>query len=405
MIQLNLNKNKRYLLACSYGPDSMALFSLLKEQGYSFDAAIVNYHLRKESNSEVAGLIKYASKNKVKVFVKDVKEVPQKNIEATCRKIRYEFFKELVDENHYDAVLVAHHQDDLIETYLLQKNRQNHPIFYGISENTVINGVQIIRPLLSCSKAELLEYCNVNNVPYSVDKTNFDQTIKRNKIRHQIVSKMSNKERNDLIAKIKNENDGLKAIFSKLENIDLSSVSNMLSLAPIEQAYALNKLVAINNINSYFSKDNVGHAISILKSKKPNGTYLIKRNIYLVKEYDHFYLSKTNNATFKPFSFLVDKPSKFETAFFFLDFTGETSNRNVSLSDYPLVIRNAYKDDVVFIKGYKVEVRRLFIDWKMPLSLRKKWPVIINKDNKIIYIPRYQKDFKPDSNCNFYVKQ
>ena len=119
MIQLNLDKTKKYLLACSYGPDSMALFYLLYSQGYNFDCAIVNYHLRSESNYEVEELEKYAKNHNIKVYVYDVKNVPYKNIEAECRKIRYRFFKELSDKNRYDATLVAHHQDDLIETNFL----------------------------------------------------------------------------------------------------------------------------------------------------------------------------------------------------------------------------------------------------------------------------------------------
>ena len=72
--------------------------------------------------------------------------------------------------------------------------------------------------------------------------------------------------------------------------------------------------------------------------------------------------------------------------------------------DYPLTVRNATAKDTIMISGHPVEVRRLFIDWKMPMTMRKYWPVIINKKGEIIYIPRYQKDFqKEDSPC-FYVK-
>ena len=58
-----LNKNKKYLLACSYGPDSMALFNLLIKDNIDFDVAIVNYHLREESNLEVAWLKRYCELN------------------------------------------------------------------------------------------------------------------------------------------------------------------------------------------------------------------------------------------------------------------------------------------------------------------------------------------------------
>ena len=56
------------------------------------------------------------------------------------------------------------------------------------------------------------------------------------------------------------------------------------------------------------------------------------------------------------------------------------------------------------INGYEVKAKRAFIDWKMPLFVRKQWPVILNKENKIIYVPRYQKGYKRDKKSNFYVK-
>jgi tRNA(Ile)-lysidine synthase len=59
---LNLNKNQKYLLACSHGPDSMALFYMLKEEGYNFAVAHVNYHLREESNLEQQQLEDYCAK-------------------------------------------------------------------------------------------------------------------------------------------------------------------------------------------------------------------------------------------------------------------------------------------------------------------------------------------------------
>lgn len=403
MTQLKLNKNEKYLLACSFGPDSMALFHLLRTQGYNFDCAIVNYHLRKESNSEVQGLLNYAAQYNINVFVKDVDKVPQKNIEATCRAIRYSFFKELKDRNDYNAVLVAHHQDDHIETYLMQKDRQICPIYYGIKENTVINGVKIIRPLLDYSKKELIEICHKYNAPYSVDKSNFDVTIKRNKIRHEIVSKLGNHEREELLDKISCENKKLESLFEQLNSINLNDVETILHLDEMAQKYALNELLKNSGISSRLSINNVGQVIDALKSNKPNFFITIKNGVYLVKEYKNFYFLD-HKKTSTGYSYFIDHPSQLETPFFFLDFTGDASNRNVKKDDYPLIIRNVNANDIYQIKDYVVKARRLLIDWKVPTTLRNVWPVIINKDNRLIYIPRYREDFKPGNHCNFYVK-
>ena len=405
MNRLTLDKKHKYLLACSYGPDSMALFHLLVSEGYDFDCAIVNYHLRKESDFEMNGLIEYASKFNVKVHVLDVDHKIEGNIEAECRKIRYNYFYDLTRHYKYFATLVAHHQDDLIETYLLQKDRQNCPVFYGIKENTVIRNVRIIRPLLSFSKQELLDICQQNNVPYSVDKTNFDLTIKRNEIRFNFVSNLSQADRKNIIDEINTKNKELFDLFNRLDKLKLDSVKVVLSLTELEQRYALNKLLQNCGVDTRLSKENVGQVINILNSNKPNGKFHIKNDIYLYKEYDHFFFVDDRDYTpSKSYLIKVEKPSIVENDFIYLDFTGDTSNRNVYLSDYPLTIRPVKKTDKFVINNYEVEANRLMIDWKVPYRLRQTWPVIVNKDGKPIYIPRYQEDFVPDKSCNFFVK-
>lgn len=403
MNKLNLDKNLKYLLACSYGPDSMALFNMLVKEGFNFDAAIVNYHLREESDSEVKGLIDYASKNGVKVYVHDNKNPLNNNIESRCREIRYNFFKSLFDINGYDALLVAHNQDDHLETHLLQKYRQNNPIFFGINKKTTIKGMPVIRPLLSISKAELLQYCKDNNVPYAIDKSNFDTSILRNKIRHEVIGKMSVKERDDLLSEIDKKNLELSQLINKIDLSKLNEINYLLSLDKKTFSYAINMLVTSVNSSLSVSKENVGEIRKVLLSKKPNVVSKIKRGLYLIKEYERVSFSKSEPKAFT-YSYLLKKPTKLDTPYFQLNFLVDASNRNVHLEDYPLIIRNIKEGDYTYINGYKVEVRRLFIDWKMPLSLRLKWPVIVNNEGKIIYVPRYQKEFKIDKNCNFFVK-
>jgi len=399
----NLEKSKKYLLACSFGPDSMALFHLLKENHYNFACAIVNYHLREESDSEVSGLLKYATEFNVKVYVYDVKEKIQKNVEATCREIRYKFFKDLCEQFGFDAVLVAHHQDDLIETYLMQKERQNSPIFYGISPETMIYRIKVIRPLLGYKKTDLVEYCDKNNVPYAIDKTNFDISIMRNKIRHNIVSKMLESEREQILKEIKEANLKLENMLSLIDNTKLCDVNYVLKLDFTSQCYVLNYLVKIIDQSLSLSKKNVGQIIKILKSSKPNGQFVVFRGLYLFKEYDFFEFG-VNKAEPQEFKYSLMCPGVLDTPFFYLNFKMDTSDRNVDFNDYPLTIRNIKKNDFIIINGYKAKAQRLLIDWKVPFRKRMIWPVILNKNDEVIYIPRYRKDFKMSDDLSFYVK-
>ena len=403
MNDLSLEKSKRYLLACSFGPDSMALFYMLANQGYSFDCAIVNYHLREESNSEVEGLINYAYKYDVKVWVLDYKEKLENNIESKCREIRYSFFAKLFEENGYDVLLVAHHQDDKLETYLMQKQRQNCPIYYGIKEESVIKGMKVVRPLLGYSKKDLMEFCLANKVPYSVDKSNFDTSILRNRFRHEVISKMSEQKRADLLGEINRENEELDKLIGAIDSKRIDNVDYLKSLDSKSLKYALNILVKKLGSEMRLSKENVGEIKKVLLSTKPNVFCKIKSGVFLVKEYGciDFVSSELNQIDF---SYILKKPGALDTPYFYLDFSKDSANRNVSKDDYPIIIRTATSNDHVFIKGNKISVRRLFIDWKMPLRLRQRWPIILNKNRDPIYIPRYQKDFAPTKEINFYVK-
>lgn len=399
---LNLDKSKNYLLACSYGPDSMALFHMLLKEGYKFSVAHVNYHLREESDAEEIGLRKYCHEHNIKCFVFDNKESIQKNIEAKCRVIRYSFFKSVFDQNHFDYLLVAHNEDDNIETYLLQKKRKNLPLYYGIKENTTILCVPVLRPLLSFSKAELLLYCEVENVPYAIDKTNLEITFERNKIRHQIVSRLSVEDRQTYVNIIKSNNIVLEHMLEEIKKTpDLVSVVS--NFYDIEFAYYLNdRLKAIGYLKGITYKQSI-EVMKTLHSEKPNVRIDLSHGFYIEKAYDELHFGREKEL--KGFFYVMDKPSLMDNEFFYADFRGDTKNRNITSTDYPLTIRTYKPGDKYQIKDYVVRVRRLFIDWKLPVHLRKRWPLIVNKDGKIIYIPRYQKDFIPDNLSNFYVKE
>ena len=403
MCKLNLDKRKKYLLACSFGPDSMALFYLLKKEGYQFECAIVNYHLRAESNSEVKGLLDYASKNDVVVHVHECNRSLENLSEAKCREIRYDFFAKLYHEFGYSALLVAHQQDDLIETYLIQKQRQNCPEFYGIREKTRIKGMEVMRPLLSFSKKELEQICIDNNVPYAIDKSNFDVSFLRNKIRHEVVGKMDELDRELILSELALENVKLTKILTSIDVSKIHNVDYLNSLEEIELKYALNILVKFIDDSYFLSKQNVGEIKKTLLSDKPNISFKIKRGLYFYKEYDKIDISNTEES-FAGYKYVLDEPGELDTPYFYLNFTHGGEDRNVHEDSYPILIRNISLNDYIYINGYRAYAKRLFIDWKMPLRLRLKWPVIVDKKGRVIYIPRYKKSFKLSDDLDFFVK-
>ena len=399
---LNLDKNQRYLLACSHGPDSMALLYMLKEEGYNFAVAHVNYHLREEADQEQAQLQRYCRNNNIPIYVYEVDEVLNaSNLEEQCRVLRYSFFKELVSKYGFYAVLIAHNQDDVIETYLMQKRRQNLVEFYGIKENPIIFDIRIIRPLLNYTKAELLMFCSLNGVEYSIDKTNLEDVFLRNQIRHQIVEKMSKEERIKVLKEMDEDNARLAAINEKISALDSDKIEDYNRLSDEEFLYALVTLGRKYNPAFTISRNQGLEIRKVLQCDKANITMDVS-GLSLVKSYDSFQFVYDQEVP--DYAFVLEAPGKLNNEYFYLDFTGDTSNRHITLDDYPLTIRNARPEDEYRISNYVKQLRRLFIDWKMPVTLRKRWPVIVNKDGTIVYVPRYQKDFVIEENCNFYVK-
>ena len=238
-------------------------------------------------------------------------------------------------------------------------------------------------------------------VPYAIDKTNLEDHFLRNQIRHQIVEKMNEQERKDILKEIDEQNKQLAAIIEKVSKIESNSIDEYNRLNDDEFLYAIVALGRKLKSDFTISKKQGEEIRKILLSDKANVSLEID-GLLFYKEYDA--ISFKEKVDSENFEFTLSEPGVLDTKYFFLDFSKDSLRRNVFPNDYPLTIRNARADDVYQILGYTKELRRLFIDWKMPKSLRSRWPIIINKDGVIVYVPRYQKDFVAGENCNFYVK-
>ena len=248
-----------------------------------------------------------------------------------------------------------------------------------------------------------MEFCKENDVSYSIDITNLGDHFSRNIIRHQIVMKMDDEQRKKMLEEIEKENQKLLSYYESANKLVNLSNKDLLKLNPVVFRIYINKLAKEVFPNIEISNKVANQIRNVLSSSKPNVMTPINKDVVFYKEYEtcFFDLDINENGYF----YVLEKPQILDTPYFYLDFTSHSDNRNVNEQSYPIIIRNAHLEDLVPINNYLVKVRRLFIDWKMPLSLRKRWPIILNKDNEVLYIPRYQKDFVVDEKCNFYVKK
>ena len=206
----------RILVACSGGPDSMALLHLLQDIAthrhtkYKLGVAIVDHSIRSESKDEVLwlrnqvdalGLPFYTTTIDVPTLSKDLKL----SEETVGRQVRYQWLNEIAQSKGYDYIAVAHHKDDQAESILAHLIRGTG--LNGLTGMAIVSydyDVPVIRPLLDVTKAELLAYLADRKLTYCIDSTNDDIRYQRNRIRHRIIPELESINPNvvDAIARL-----------------------------------------------------------------------------------------------------------------------------------------------------------------------------------------------------------
>lgn len=185
--------NARIIVALSGGADSVALLRILHTLGYDCEAAHCNFHLRgTESDRDEMFVRKLCKTMKTPLhtidFATEQYAIEKKiSIEMAARELRYQWFAEIKEKTKANVIAVAHHQDDSVETVLL-----------NLIRGTGINGLlgirpkngDIVRPLLCISRKEITDYLQNAGQEYMTDSTNLQDEYTRNKIRLNLLPLM-----------------------------------------------------------------------------------------------------------------------------------------------------------------------------------------------------------------------
>ena len=288
IMKTNLDKKEKYLLACSYGPDSMALFHMLVNEGIYFEVVHVNYHILDQADDDEKGIRDYCKLHNVKLHVLETKMPEGVNEEDWARTIRYDYFAEVSLKTCIKNVLVAQHIDDFIETYFLQKER-GFVNYFGIKEITEYKGAKIIRPFATrYTKNELFSYIEKNNIPYSIDPSNLVPLFKRNKIRIEVINNLTREEKENILKEILEKNEVLQSFLKKLGVfIKNNSVNfdDFYSLFKEENDFYLLLIELLKSAN-VFHEISSREAHEILKVCKSNTKNRVKK---LNQEYSLYY--------------------------------------------------------------------------------------------------------------------
>ena len=196
-------RGQHILLGISGGADSMMMMHLLSDLASMLNlqltVAYLDHDLRDES-AEDGLFVKNAAKALGLSFVTDkavVQDLSEKNgisLEMAAREARYDFFARMAKQTECDAVATAHTLDDLAETVLLKMARgAGMGELSGISRETELYGVRVIRPILDLTRKDVEDYLNKRKIKWREDFSNNDLKFLRNRVRHEILPLLSDR--------------------------------------------------------------------------------------------------------------------------------------------------------------------------------------------------------------------
>ncbi len=215
---------EKLVVGISGGADSVGLVRLLLAVEKKFDLQLhlvhINYNLRGEDSKGDENFVRdFAKEYNLTLDVINYKEGLKKgkNLEEYLRDFRYEQFEKIRDEKNFDWTIVAHHQDDQIETFLIN-------LFRGAGVDGLKGMLikdqerRIIRPALNFSKKDIIEFLEATGQNWREDHTNRENVFLRNKIRNILIPIIEKEYSPQFKQKVANMTTQLQKYFS-LTNI------------------------------------------------------------------------------------------------------------------------------------------------------------------------------------------
>lgn len=392
-----LNKAKVYIVGVSGGVDSMALLDMLYKKQYQVIVCHVNYHFRHDSMIDQRLVEQYCRQKKIPCYVKEVSDndYAKDNFQVQAREIRYGFYKQIASLHHTNIVLLAHHQDDVIETIYMQLQRHTTKGYLGIQETSEVKGMVVQRPLLAMYKQQLYQYCKEQCVEYHEDYTNFETEFTRDYVRNIILPTFTIEQKQALLTKATKHNQKYlqqeKKMQKKYQKYMENGYSKYVGLTTQELSALVYFLLKQVVYPPSISDSLVNECIKQIHSKKPNVEVNLPVNAVFIKEYDNIYVL---NQKEKPEYYLTYDSLVYDSHdYFCLSKIGHL-NEGIYLQDkdFPIIIRTFRKGDNIVTSGGTKKVSRLFIDNKIPKKQRDIWPIVERFDGTIILIPHIAKN-------------
>ncbi|QCR30769.1 tRNA lysidine(34) synthetase TilS [Lysinibacillus sp. SGAir0095] len=425
-----VEKGDRLLIACSGGMDSMGLVHFFKKFQHIFEirlfVAHVDHMLRGETSLEDRRFVEqYCHHHNIPVFSTSI-PIPQLlreeggNSQALCRRERYAYFEEMMEKYDIDKLVTAHHADDQLESILMALTKAGTISgMKGIYAKRKFSNGTIIRPFLTVTKVEIREYLEENEGSFREDASNLKDDYTRNRFRHHVVPLLKSENRNisshavQFAEQLQQDDDLLKTMaLERFPHIVIKNGKQSYTLKiPLfqKEPVALQRriiLILLNYLyNSYKfiqSHTLISSILNLCGTIHGSASLHLPEKFIAKRNYDEVKFEKLTDSGYENLpqqTLLVEEWTQLQNGIRL--YIGEASNVvhtfgqelgkyyfNSNMVTMPISIRTRASGDRILLKGMENPKRlsRLFIDEKVPLDERERWPIVVDAKDQVLAV-------------------
>jgi tRNA(Ile)-lysidine synthase len=447
-----IHNNSTVIIGVSGGADSLALlhylWSIREKKDLNLVVAHVDHMFRGKQSAEDMVFVEHFCKKlavpcvSIQINVERYKHEHQLSTQVAARECRYDFYDQIMKRYNADYLALGHHGDDQIETILMRLTRGSTGIGYaGMQVKRPFSTGSIVRPFLSITKLEIEQYLKEYKIVPRLDPTNEKNDYTRNRYRHHILPYLK-QENGQVHERFQNFSEKMIEDQNLLEELTVEKMNTVIS-----EKKAGKVIVDINLFQSIpmplqrrgiklilnylykvkpdqLSSIHIDNLITLLSGEHPSGELHFPKGLKVVRSYNQCILS-FNEEKNDEFHHILQLPSPLSLnngheiiTEVWEHYPSEVKGNEAFVLDpkhvkLPLIVRSRMIGDRMTLKGLtgSKKVKDIFIDKKIPMNMRNKWPVVLDAEGNIIWLPGLKKssfeasDFTGDSYFVLYYNR